>query len=225
MVAIPGWKLFSGGGGPDTAVGGFNADADGLYGTVTPGNMNQPFTAIIWFKSTGSTGSIFELRDTGASGYNQLYLDGGGVMSLYSNTGSVVIDSTINNTDWYFAAITHSGAAWAMKGWCAKVGAPTLSQGSLTAVALATAYADVKLAYGYFGGEFLTGALRSYRLFDKEMTEAELNAERASSTPVNTANLINHAPLLTVATKLDTTVGASLTAAGAGSWTDVSGPF
>lgn len=225
MVAIPGWKLFSGGGGPDTAVGGFNADIDGLIGGTTVGNMNQPFTAIIWFNpSSVASGSIIELLDVPGVSYNQLWLDTGN-LQLWSNTGFSNVATGLTTNQWYFCAITHSGAAWAMKGWVAAVGAPTLSQNSLTAVASTAAYTHTKIGYGFFTNEYFSGALREYRLFNIEMTEAQLNAERASSTPVNTANLVNRAPLLTVATKLDATVGSALTEAGGGSWTDVTGPF
>lgn len=211
----------------DTAVGGFDADADSLrQATDLPANVNSAFTITGVMKRTsgGAAGSIAGVW--AGSIYTELSFNTAGDVRLGSNAGRISLLASFPLDEWYYFAITNSGGTRVLTGYVQPVAGGALTSGTTTNVTDTSAATYFYAGGGNTAGLQLRGSLTEVRFWTRELSQAEVEAEWASSrTPVSSTNLVGHYPLLDDTTKLDALVGGDLAAKGAGAWTTVDGPF
>lgn len=201
----------------------FNAAADALYlGGGTQPTDNTVWTVCLWVRTHSTQDpSILVENDAGGSDIC-LALDAGvpGILNGYGFTWPAHVGSALTDNVWYFLAIRCNGTAGAISRGTESV-ACTHATGTIPAQG--SAYRI------WIGGTtasfFPTADLALARAWNANLSDAEIEAERQSATPVRTTSLFGDWPLASDATKLtNNSGGGNLTANGAGPWSDVTGP-
>ncbi len=203
---------------------GFNADADRLQGTDLPSDRIS-YTLAFWYKPVDrtNTGTLLRLIDT-FGGVHSINIDTGGTLKLYDTFGFSTSVRTLTNGTWYFIATTVD-ASLNRTVWCAAEGETTLGSVTYAGYTADMPWVSLQICGDPEFGDGIDGAACLVRVWNRELSEAELLAEMASATPVSATNLIGSYPLASVATKLTASVGTALTEPVAGgAWTDEVGP-
>lgn len=209
-----------------TALGGVDANADKLtQKTDLPASLLSAYTITGWFKRTSNSAEGGPACVWNGSSYNTLLITTGGMARVGSNLGGVDVAS-ITLDAWYFFALTQSGATRQLKGYVAPAGG-SLSSATHTSVNDAATVTDIIVGGGPYFGQQLRGSITEFRVWTRELSQAELEAEMAGQrTPASSTNLVGQYPLADADTKLDALVGTDLQTTGAGAWTtDPDGPF
>jgi lysophospholipase L1-like esterase len=146
-----------------------------------------------------------------------------GIASVINGNGFsniATVGSALTNNKWYFVALRINATT------------ATISLGDeTTSVSHASGTCPAQGANyrAWFGGTastyFPTADMALIRQWDGVLSDAEIEAERGSATPVRTTGLFGDWRLASDATKLaNSSTGGDLVAAGAGPWADVTGP-
>lgn len=212
-----------------TALGSFDSNSDKLtQQTDVPATLKTAYTICGWFKRTSNASqSLLLTPATASNSYNTIFVTTAGEVKVGSNLGSSAAILTISLNTWYFFALTQSGSTRQLTGYVGGAQAGTIYSGSTTSIDNADAVTNLYVGGGNVFGDQHVGSLTEVRVWNIEMTAAQIEAERDGwRTPANTINLIGRYPLVDDTTKLSADVGTDLATTGAGSWsTDTSGPF
>lgn len=168
---------------------------------------------------TNNFSTFSAIHDSGGANYQVHETDGDGVtQTLFDNPGSGFANGALTVGTWYFVAYT----AGPTEQWMYRmpVGGSSFTKASSPESNGATVLDHLFFAGHDLASEPLNGRLRSWRVYDAVLSEAELLAEAASLTPVRTSNLNSFFAFDTAANKLvdSSGNGRNLTAPGAGAW-------
>jgi hypothetical protein len=202
----------------------FNAAADRLYlsGGANPSN-NTIWTVAIWVRRKSSNPDPAIIIDNDASG-SSICLDLNSqvpsVLNGYGFTHPASIGSALTADVWYYLAIRCNGTS----GYVSR-GTESVSMTHSSAGTIPSQGSAYRLYVGGTASAYYPVADLAYcRAWNASLSDAELEAERQSATPVRTSNLFGDWRLVDASTKLVNSLGGgtNLTAAGAGPWADVS---
>lgn len=214
-----------------TSVGAvaFNADVDGLAGSDAP-SSDRSFTVCGWFRwngaPTGDNNVIFGVDEgNGYSGTSKnVEVQSTGAVRIYDNFGTQAVGLTLSGSSgWYFFALVCDATPDLTLYWRAQA-ETTLSSSTKTGTNTGGAFTGVAIGATPSFSTWVDGSIAMVRLFDKALSSAEALAESNAATAVLTGDLLGEYPLASAATKLTASTGTNLTAIGAGSWTDDTGP-
>jgi acyl-CoA thioesterase-1 len=201
----------------------FNAAADRLYlgGGAQPTN-NAVWTVCLWVRTHATQSpSILVENDAAGSDIN-LALNAGvpGILNGYGFSWPVTLGPALTDDVWYFLAIRCNGTTGRITRGTEAI---SCTHATGTIPSQASAY---RLNIGGTPSAFYpTADLAHCRAWNADLSDADLEAERQSATPVRTANLFGDWPLASDATKLvNNSIGGNLTANSTGPWSDVTGP-
>lgn len=222
MVLVSGWTV-SAAFVPNGTLN-FDSTADGLYSAAVPSNPTS-FTVCLWFRRKSgnpATAFFWEIDGAGyvyALGTNSnalTFWDGqAGFSRPFGDGPATVVDK------WYFMAFVATSATTGAFYWGDETTNVTLIGSGAIVSTLST------LSRTTLGSRYGFDAFRDQgrtRTWNAQLSMAELELERKSgNTPVRTLNLTADWQTVSNANKLidSSGNGNSLTASGAGPWSDV----
>lgn len=220
-----GYHLHPAGAGSNVGAVQFNAAADALRlgdSPSVPAN-NGSYTLTFWVRPQSGAGDPSVWYDNDAAGTDLILGTNSGVVACINGNGFTniaTVGSAVSNNVWYFVALRVNGTT------------ATVSRGDETnAVTHASGTCPAQgAAYRlWFGGTasafFPTADMALVRMWDGVLSDAQVEAERGSPTPVVTAGLFGDWRLAADSSKLvNSSSGGNLAAVGAGPWADVTGP-
>lgn len=176
-----------------------------LWGTTVPAGTGS-MTIVGWFKRTADfagVGRLFSLRNAGELSGHELRTNRTGppayqmqIASNYSTPGDALSAETAPLNAWFYGAVIGNATALDLK--------TRKDTAYVTAIGTQTVITPTSIRWGSdgYGGMPFIGLIAYPRIFSGILTEAEIEAERLSTTPVHASCISSH-----------TGVGADITAA------------
>jgi len=180
-----------------------------------------------FIKRTGTSNNTAVFRIWTSDGsYNQLRIDSANGVYLETPAAASAAFATLSDSKWYFVAMT-SDSSDNVTGYVVEMGSATVSSQLISpSYAMSGTFLNWYIGGSNIFSEYLDGAMSNVLLWNnRTLSSAEILTQSRSFSPFSRVGLVGHYKLTSNATKLVATVGTNLSTTGAGTWTDVGGPF
>jgi len=200
----------------------FDSANDPLFRSGLPAN-NTSYTVCGWAKFDAATAddSLIWVSDAAGTGLALEFKTGQvALVDTFGFTRPATISGALVDQKYYFIALRVNGTtATIFRG--TETDAIVSATGTIVAQG-----ASFKMYFSYTTSNFLTGGLSLWKLYDAQLTDAEIEAERLSFTTVRTSNLSGFWKFASEADKLvDSSVnGNTLSPFAVSQWENIRGP-